>query len=195
MPRPARFDRDGILDAARTVVSRLGPDGATLKVLAHQLGAPTGSIYYRFPSRNALLATLWLETVESFQQAFLEAIAESPTPASAARFTVEWVREHPREARILILYRREELTGPVMPEPVMERARRLNTRVGRMLRDLARRWFGKASPRNVDAVRLAVVEVPYAAVRSRLARNEPIPAHVSRLVGRAAAAIISETQK
>ena len=195
MTRPAQFDRDGILDAARTVVSRSGPGGATLKVLAHQLGAPTGSIYYRFPSRDALLATLWLETVECFQQAFLEATAESTTPASAARFTVEWVRKHPQEARILILYRREELTGPVMPEPVVERARRLNTRVGRVLRDLARRWLGRASPGNVDAVRLAVVEVPYAAVRSRLARNEPIPAHVSRLVGRAAAAIVSETQK
>lgn len=195
MTRPALFDRDGILDAARTVVSRSGPGGATLKVLAQQLGAPTGSIYYRFPSRDALLATLWLETVECFQQAFLEAAAESTTPAAAARFTVEWVSKHPQEARILILYRREELTGPVMPEPIVERARRLNTRVGRVLRDLARRWLGRASPANVDAVRLAVVEVPYAAVRSRLARNEPIPAHLSRLVGRAAAAIISETQK
>lgn len=165
-----------------------------MKVLAHQLGAPTGSIYHRFPSRDVLLATLWLETVERFQQDFLEAARESSTPASTARFTVEWVRNHPQEARILILYRREELTGPVMPRQIAVRARRLNTRLGQALRDLARRWLGRASPGNVDAVRLAVVEVPYAAVRFRLARDEPIPAHLSRLVGRAAAAIISETK-
>ena len=194
MARPARFDRDAILDAARSVVARSGPAGATLKLLSRQLGAPTGSIYHRFPSRDVLLATLWLETVERFQRAFLEAAAESATPTSTARFTVDWVRKHPQEARILILYRREELTGPVMPGSVVERARCLNTRLGRALRDLARRWLGKASPGNVDTVRLAVVEVPYAAVRNRLARDEPIPAHVSRLVGRAAAAIVSEAK-
>ena len=195
MTRPAQFDRDGILDAARTVVARSGPGGATVKVLARQLGAPTGSIYHRFPSRDVLLATLWLETVECFQQAFLEATAESTTPASAARFTVEWVRKHPQEARILILYRREELVGPVMPEAVAERARHLNTGLGRALRDLARRWLGRASPGNVDAVRLAVVEVPYAAVRFRLSQDAPIPAGVSRLVGTAATAIIAEARK
>ena len=192
MARPARFDRDGILDAARIVVARSGPAGATLKVLAHELGAPTGSIYHRFSSRDVLLATLWLETVERFQQSFLEAAAESATPASTGRFTVEWVRKHPQEARILILYRREELTGPMMPGPLEERAHRVNARLGRVLRDLARRWLGKASPGNVDTVRLAVVEMPYAAVRFRLARDEPIPAHLSRLVGRAAAAIVSK---
>ena len=176
------------------MVANEGPSGATVKALARELGAPTGSIYHRFPSRDLLLATLWCETVERFQQAVMDCMAESPTPALAARFTVDWVREHPEEARILILYRREELTGPVMPEAIAERAGRLNSGLGSMLRDLARRWLGRATPGNLDAVRLAVVELPYAAVRFRLARNEPIPAHVSRLVGHAAAAIISEAK-
>lgn len=71
----------------------------------------------------------------------------------------------------------------------------LNTGLGRALRDLARRWLGRVSPGNVNAVRLAVVEVPYAAVRFRLSEDAPIPASVSRLVGRAATAIISEGRK
>ncbi len=63
-----------------------------------------------------------------------------------------------------------------------------------MLRELARTWLGGDSAAQLDSVRLAVVELPYAAVRSRLARNEPLPDHLPPLVGRAAAALISEAR-
>jgi len=39
------------------------------------VGAPTGSIYHRFDSRDVLLAKVWLRAAGAFQSAFL-----SPPP-------------------------------------------------------------------------------------------------------------------
>src|SRR5262245_50905391 len=55
MPRLAKFHDAQFLDAARRVVSRQGPSGATISAIAQAIGAPTGSLYHRFPSRDVLL--------------------------------------------------------------------------------------------------------------------------------------------
>ncbi|MEJ7734392.1 MAG: TetR family transcriptional regulator [Polyangiaceae bacterium] len=47
--RPAKFDREELLDAALALVAEGGPAALTLAALARAAGAPTGSIYHRFP--------------------------------------------------------------------------------------------------------------------------------------------------
>jgi AcrR family transcriptional regulator len=91
MPRPARFDADELLDHAVALTAAEGPAAVTMARVARAAGAPSGSVYYRFPSRAELLAALWLRTVGRFQDGFLEAIeaartgGASGTAASAAR--------------------------------------------------------------------------------------------------------------
>ena len=54
MPRPARFTRDELLDAAAALLAADGPSAVAMSVVARAVGAPSGSMYHRFPTRAAL---------------------------------------------------------------------------------------------------------------------------------------------
>ncbi|QIZ35671.1 TetR/AcrR family transcriptional regulator [Saccharopolyspora sp. ASAGF58] len=176
MGRPPRHDADRLLDAAVALAAETGPRGVTMAAVARAAGAPSGSVYHRFPDRAALLSALWLRTVTRFQEGVFAALGGSPQDAAVtmARHAVEWCREHPDEARVL-------LAGPgdfglaEWPSGARERLTAGNARLEKALADLARR-LGKADERGRSRVRLAVIDLPYAVVRRYLVRGEPIPA-------------------
>ena len=195
MGRPARYNDAAILNAAFQVLATVGPAATTIQAVAEALGAPTGSIYHRFPSRRLILATVWLDTVERFQNEFAGYIARGASAGEIAAQVVKWVRRHPRESSILVLYRREELMGPEIPEPLARRARALSAQVEGAVFDLAERWLGDRSQKSVETVRLAVVDLPYAAVRPALRRRRQVPEHLAGLVASAAENILEEARK
>src|SRR5687768_1799772 len=99
MARPPRFDVKQLLDAAVRLAAAAGPAAVTMSAVATEVGAPSGSVYHRFPGRTALLAEVWLRTVEGFQEGYFEAV-EAGVDArragcSAARHVVAWSRAHP----------------------------------------------------------------------------------------------------
>jgi len=51
------------------------PDGGPVTIgdVSRRLGAPGGSIYHWFPSREELLVRLWLRSVRRFHEAYLAA--------------------------------------------------------------------------------------------------------------------------
>lgn len=55
MPRAVAHDAGAILDAARGLVLEGGPRAAGVAAIAAASGAPVGSIYHRFGSRDGLL--------------------------------------------------------------------------------------------------------------------------------------------
>src|SRR5260221_14615456 len=114
MGRPSKFDSEQMLDAAAGLVARGGPGRATVAAIAEQLGAPSGSIYHRFESRDLLLARLWIRTVRRAQEGFAAAL-DGPDLAEAARQAAlhipRWARSHLDEATVLLLYRREDLAA------------------------------------------------------------------------------------
>ena len=63
MARPARFDENTILDAALQVVAVHGPHAETTEAVASHMGGHAGSIYYRFPTKDHLLAALWMRSI------------------------------------------------------------------------------------------------------------------------------------
>jgi AcrR family transcriptional regulator len=87
MPRAPQFDQAQILDAAERLIARHGPSGATIGAIAQAVGAPTGSIYHRFDSRDVLLAEVWLRAAAAFQAAFFERLAG---PAREAGLAPRW---------------------------------------------------------------------------------------------------------
>src|SRR3954470_21795085 len=103
MARPARFSDADLLAAAAHVAAEGGPAAATVGAIAKAAGAPTGSLYHRFPSRDALLGTLWLDLVGRFQAGWIEALEDGDAEA-AILHTLAWVRAHATEARLLLLY-------------------------------------------------------------------------------------------
>ena len=87
----------------------------TIAAVADAAGTPVGSIYHRYASRDDILAALWLELVEEFQARFLAHARARRLrwrrgwPRS--RFVCRWVRRHPREARLMLLHRREDFAA------------------------------------------------------------------------------------
>lgn len=193
MARPRQYSSQGILEAAAGLAAERGPAGATIGAIADSLGAPTGSIYHRFRSKDVLLAELWLQTVEGFQVAFQAALA-GPDPREAgleaALYTVHWVRAHPVPARLLLLHHRDDFVSGDWPPEVVERAAALKAGGDSAMRSFTRRALGSTSAAARRRARFAVVELPVAAVRAHLRAGESPPPIVDELVAEAYGAVM-----
>ena len=179
MARLAKFSPAQIVAATARLAARDGPAQATMARIAGELGAPTGSIYHRFASRDLLLGEVWLGAAESFQQAFGAAL-EGPEPwaagLAAALLVPARVREQPDEARILILHRRDDFLAGGWPPAIAARAAALKQRADGGLRNYCRRLPGRA-------------DLPLAAVAPHLRAGEPLPAGLDALIHAACAAV------
>jgi AcrR family transcriptional regulator len=194
MGRPARYPAQQILDTAARLAANDGPAGSTIGAIASALGAPTGSIYHRFSSRDVLLAELWLQTVDSFQVGFQAALA-GPEPREAglqgALYTPRWVRAHPAPARLLLLHRREDFLPDGWPPEVSERAADLGRQGELALRNFSRRALKSTAAQAMRRARYAVIDLPYAAVRPHVHADESPPEIVDELIASAYRAVIA----
>src|SRR5881397_451906 len=111
----AKFSQSDFLGAALAIVAEHGPASVTVASISERLGSPTGSFYHRFASRNILLGALWLRIVLDFQQGISAAVSAGDG-LQAALHTPAWVREHLDEARLLLLYHRDDFVHGEWPE-------------------------------------------------------------------------------
>ncbi|MER5729852.1 helix-turn-helix domain-containing protein [Streptomyces sp. NPDC002138] len=192
MARPPRFDTDQILDAAVRLAASAGPAGVTMSAVAQAIGAPSGSMYHRFPGRTALLAEVWLRTVGRFQKGYLAALGSDPDPRAAARaaarHVVSWSRAHAQEASLL-LYGAAEFGRADWADEHGQRADLGNQRVFGSLRTLTEA-LGAADPRDHDRVVLALIDLPLSVVRRHLRAEEPLPPYAEDLTEECAAALL-----
>ncbi|NRQ32544.1 TetR/AcrR family transcriptional regulator [Nonomuraea sp. NN258] len=192
MGRPPRHDVDRLLDAAADLVSDAGPATVTIAAVARAAGAPSGSIYHRFPSRASLLAALWLRTLGRFHEGYLAALDSEPAvdaAPAAARHVVAWCRANPGESRVL-LYGPADFDEAGWPEEARELLRAANDRLRAALDALAGR-LGAAAPADRERLYLAAVDLPYATVRRHHLAGRPLPAYAEDLAASCAAALTS----
>lgn len=193
MGRKALFDRSDMTGAALRLVAGRGPGAVTVAALAREAGAPTGSIYHRFRSREQLLAELWMDVVEGFQQRFVEALEGASNVddgVEVARFMVTWTREHPMEARLLMLHRRQDFVSGEWPEDLAVRAAALEPQVGAALRGFALRAFGRVDTDSIARLRYAFLDAPFGAIRPYLQGQNSLPAVVDDLAVTTARAVL-----
>ncbi|MEV7614425.1 TetR/AcrR family transcriptional regulator [Streptomyces sp. NPDC089799] len=192
MARPPRFDTGRFLDAAVGLAAARGPAAVTMSAVAQATGAPSGSVYHRFAGRTALLAELWLRTVERFQQGYLDVLDGEPDPHRAARaasrHVVSWCRENPAEAALL-LYGAADFGRADWSEEHVRRADAGNGRVFGALARLAGA-LGAADEQDRDRVALALVELPLTVVRRHLRAGNPLPAHAEDLTEQCTEALL-----
>lgn len=194
MPRPPRFSEDQILDAGLVLVAEGGPAALTITAIAERIGAPSGSIYHRFGSRDLLVGHLWVRTVEAFQEGWLSAVDPEGDPLASARrgaaHVLTWSAENPNGARLLMQHRSEDLLANDWPADLRDANRRQRERVAEALDDLARRL---AAPGRGHLRRLvfACVEVPTAEVRHCLTRGTVPDATSHALVDEAVVALLA----
>ena len=120
MVRLARFTADVFVEATLALVAEGGPSAASMAAIARKVGAPTGSIYHRFESRSAILATAWLDCHERFAQRLAPAL-RAGQGLDAALSIVAWARADRRRARYLLLNEIEALLEDPVPEPLQAR--------------------------------------------------------------------------
>lgn len=192
MGRVAKYTQQSILDTALELITSEGVAAATVSSIAQRLGAPSGSIYHRFPSRDLLLATLWLQTVKAFQKGFLAAL-EDRSPLSATRravlHTLEWSARHPNEAELLAMFRREDLIAR-WPDALGDELAHLNRDVELAIHGFAEAQFGEADESALGRSWFALVHVPHAAVRGSL-RNPHASAWLRAAVVSASLAVLT----
>src|SRR5215204_7801982 len=117
MAPPRKHTTDAILDAARTLALAQGPRAVTVAAIAEASGAPAGTLYHRFGSRDGILRAAWLRALERFQARWLKA-ARDPDPLEAgvamAVAVVAFTRTRPDDARLLLTLRPQDLldAGP-----------------------------------------------------------------------------------
>jgi AcrR family transcriptional regulator len=191
--RPAKFDSEQILDITTRIIADGGPGQATVAAIAQRLGAPSGSIYHRFESRDLLLARLWIRTVRSAQEGFVAALALpdlEQAALEAALHIPRWSRQHLPEATVLLLYRREDLVDR-WPEELGPQVAELNKGMEAAVRDFTRRWFGRITPTSLETVAFALVDTPYGASRRYLLAGKPPPPTVDELIVRTCRCVLS----
>ena len=191
MARPSKFPADRILDAAAEVVVTHWRD-ATVSHVAERLGAPSGSIYYRFPSRDDLFVECWLRALERFHAGFLTALAlpdAHQAAITAAVHVPQFCRTHPVDAVVLTLYRHSELVDTA-PERLHERVAHRNDEVLARMHELALRRFGSADARRLQLLEVACAESPYGLVRRFLRTGDGVPEWLDEVVRASSAAIL-----
>jgi AcrR family transcriptional regulator len=193
MPRPQVHPTDTMLDAARDLLLEEGSRRATIEAIADASGAPTGSIYHRFGSRDELIARLWIRAVYRSQASFLAALEQGDAreaALAAAMSILDFCEEHPADAQLLVAFRREDLIRTLPEGPLADEFEELNRPVERAVVQLARRLYGSRSRAALDRTLLAVFDLPYGAARRYLIAGAPLPSGLRADLARAVAAVI-----
>ncbi len=179
MARPLLHHPDTILDAARDLVAEGGRKSATVAAIARASRAPSGSLYHRFGSQDRILLEAWLRAVRRFQDGFLEALKRRPpkeAALAAALWTPRFAAEHPADAALLLQYRRDDLLrAPITDLDLIDEVEGINDPAEKALRRLAGVLYGGVGRAGYEALVLAVVDIPYGAVRRHLGRGKPLP--------------------
>jgi AcrR family transcriptional regulator len=187
--RPAKFTDDQVLDGATVAVARYGP-AVTIAQIAQQMGAPVGSIYHRFESREHVLVQLWLRSIGRFQAGLLEAAGDPDVERAFLRSALHiprFCREQPATSLTMTLFRQQRLVQD--PPAGLEAAvASVNDAVDAALADLVRRRWGRSTERRYRLAVTAVRQSPYGLVRPYV--GVEVPAWLDEVVEASTKAII-----
>jgi len=175
MGRPARIDQDTLIAAATVVSARMGPAATSIAAVSKAAGIPTGSIYHRLPSRDALLAEIWLSAAERFQALALEkfmAARSLDEAAEAALVTPRFAREQHAAAVVLNSHRREEFVRADAPDEYRARAAKLAAELRDGIAAIAARLL-PGDPKVKEKIAVALIGIPLGAVRVFLPQAVP----------------------
>lgn len=188
MPRPLLHDPDEVLDAVRDLLVEGGPRAAGIRAIAERSGAPSGSLYHRFGSRDELVARTWLRAVRRFQDGYVAALGDSVE--DAMRWAVTFALDQPGDAHLLLRFGRHELLDTSPGPDLAAELAAVNEPLQRAVRRLARHSFGTANADAVERTTYAVIDLPLAVLTRQLRAGTLTRATADRL-SRAVRALLS----
>lgn len=193
MGRSPAYSADEMLAAAAKLFAAGGIRAVTMTAVADALGAPSGSIYHRFPDRASLLAALWLRTAEDFESGYLDVLGDGATADSAidaAVWCVDWCRANPDRAAVLQAGHRG-LESDRWSTAAQNRLAVADALRNKQIK-AAVRAVAKHTGRPRDEVAFAMFDLPIAVVRSHLNVGRPVPAKAADQVCRIAARLLRD---
>lgn len=197
MARPALFTQDRILDAALAVISSRGVASMSIEGIAAEMGGNVGSIYYRFPSRDHLVARLWLRCAANGKVGMLEALAiddlDDAVEAAALHYP-RWARASLAEAQIMAAYERDHLIAE-WPDDLADQLAAANHDLIDAIRAFTHRYYGSAGRTQQQAVRFALLDIPVAAIRRYLLAGTPPPVALDARIAAAASAALGDADR
>jgi AcrR family transcriptional regulator len=193
MGRRAHFQHKDFIEAAIGIIAERGLGGLTISALSRRTGSPVGSMYHRFPSRNALIGELWLTIVEYFQKEYLKRLGADGL--QAALYALQWVRERPNEARVLLLHKREDFMSGKWPIELQNRARILTEQLNKAMLRFIRKQFGGITPETIDRTRYILGDAPGGIIRRYLENGKIPPESVDELIHETYAAVMKKKKK
>ncbi|MGI8610206.1 MAG: TetR family transcriptional regulator [Candidatus Dormibacteria bacterium] len=192
MGRPALYDAPTLVHAAQQLAAAGGPGSVTIAAVAMATGAPVGSIYHRFGSRDSLMAAAWLDALAEFQAGFIATLHRSaPQPAlAAALFTTSWARSDATRARLLVLHRARDYGAGSWGDADRARARLLSDDLEAALAAFCLQQLGGTGGEQRRLATFALLDLPYAAVRRYLAAGITPPAEVDGYLATAVSGLL-----
>ncbi|WP_405177732.1 TetR/AcrR family transcriptional regulator [Nocardia sp. NBC_01377] len=182
MGRPPLHDPDDFLDSAARLFAASGARAVTMAAVARSIGAPSGSIYHRFPDRPALLAALWLRSSRKFLEEYLRVVGVTPElddAVAASAWIVDWCRDNLAEATVL-----QSGTRTFEPDEWPESAR-IKLAEHDMAQKQALRALVQALATRTgltrDRITFALIDMPLAVVRPYLHQGKPPPTRATEL--------------
>ena len=174
MARASKYSAEQILDAAAEVVHERWRE-ATVAQVAERVGAPSGSVYHRFPSRDALFGALWGRSIRRFHEGLVRAADLTDGADALAAMTVHvprFCRDRPLDAKAMTLYRLPDLLRlvPAGDRPALAT---INDEVNDGLREALRRRFGRLDDALFRLGLLATRQCPYGLVRPLIGADIP----------------------
>lgn len=79
MGRKGDAKRQEIVDAARKMLLKSGPDGLVLREVAEKLDITHGNLQYYYPTRNALLVAIFDQELAKYTDALKQGVASTST--------------------------------------------------------------------------------------------------------------------
>ena len=186
MGRKPAFTTEQLLAQAVAMAAAKGPGAVTMQGVASAAGAPSGSVYHRFISRPHLLAEVWRDALQTFQDDWQSASLRAVNAGDVAVIPVRWARRKRPLARVLTLYGREDFVGEDAPDDVRDAITKLYRATGHQMTRLADRFLGRTDEEALERTVLALSGIPLATIRPALRSDCPINRHAERLVRQAA---------
>jgi len=186
-----KFSQEDFLGAALAIIAERGVSGVTVASVSERLGSPTGSFYHRFASRDVLLGSLWLRAVLEFQTG-VSAALDADDGLRAALHTPAWVRRHPDEACLLLIYDRKDFLKGEWPPELSQRVAEMTQRIELGSRKWARVIFGKEGRDEIRLAQFLISELPVAVVRQHLLRGEQPPKLIDRIIRATYRAVVAD---
>jgi hypothetical protein len=107
---------------------------------------------------------------------------------------MQWVRTHPSEARVMLLYRIDDLTSGEWPKDLQKRALRLSKQLREGIAFFTKKHFGSVTKEYIDRTLFAIHDAPMGILRRYLQENKIPPKSVADLIRETYEALIEKAK-